>query len=54
MQTQLLIVLGLFTVIGVIVLMFNRSVKNYEAQKAKMKKKKGRNKYLPEVKNFKK
>ncbi len=53
MATQIMIFLGLLIAIGVIVLMFNKSVKNYEAQKAKMKKKKGRNKYLPEVKNFK-
>jgi uncharacterized protein YpmB len=53
MINQILIILGFLVAIGVIVLMFNRSVKNYEAQKSKMKKKKGRNKYMPEVKNFK-
>jgi len=51
MSTQIIIVLATLIAFVVLGFMMNRSINNLNAKKETAKKKKGRYKYMPEVKN---
>lgn len=53
-DTQIIIIIVFILAIVGFGFMMSKSVKSYETKKASEKKKKGRTKYMPEVKNPKK
>lgn len=51
MTTQIIIILATLLTFVILGFMLNRSINRLEAKKAAQKKKKGRNRYMPEYRN---